>query len=467
MIPSERHELTILLGLMGLTVLMVSIPILAVAAGPAKESRGIRIGAAAVDIVADDSMALSGGIFPRYLKGQEGRLRASAVVISEGKAKLCIVSCDVLELSRAIDDAAAQEIEKKTGIPAGNVLITATHTHSAPATNSVHLAQANPVFSGRVQEAIVQAATQASKSLEISRLYFALGDEATVGQNSRLLLSDGTIWWVGPHDDAVRPTGPFDCDLPVLAFKDPGGRLAALIFNHSTHNIGSLEPKRSPAFYGLAAQQLESELGGVALYLNGASGSSHVVETLPVAERILRVKNAVKEAYSMAEPREVMSIESIKEEFTFHVRRFDEEKEDQAVSYYCKKRIEKTPEATIEAFRKERANVAPHQGETRESWLQIMRVGDIAFVGVPGEFFTKLGLDIKRLSPFRYTYIIELANDYIGYIPDRGAFDLGGYQVWTGNHSLVARGTGEAIVNEAVRLLNESFRKMSSKNLGD
>ena len=67
--------------------------------------------------------------------------------------------------------------------------------------------------------------------------------------------------------------------------------------------------------------------------------------------------------------------------------------------------------------------------------------------------FTSLGIEIKRRSPFRYTYVVELANDYIGYIPDKEAFDLGGYQVWTGFHSFVERGTGERIVDEAVRLL--------------
>src|SRR2546430_11194572 len=48
--------------------------------------------------------------------------------------------------------------------------------------------------------------------------------------------------------------------------------------------------------------------------------------------------------------------------------------------------------------------------------------------------FRSLGQDIKRRSPFRYTYVAELANDWIGYLPDRPAFDLGGYQTWTGLH---------------------------------
>ncbi len=89
----------------------------------------------------------------------------------------------------------------------------------------------------------------------------------------------------------------------------------------------------------------------------------------------------------------------------------------------------------------------------RETWVQALLIGDVALVGVPGEFFTVLGEDIKRRSPFRYTFVFELANDYIGYIPDQTGFDRGGYQVWTGLHSFVERGTGEMIVSECVGLL--------------
>ncbi|HID10130.1 MAG TPA: hypothetical protein EYP17_02365 [Candidatus Latescibacteria bacterium] len=87
-------------------------------------------------------------------------------------------------------------------------------------------------------------------------MYFWLGEESSVGQNSRLLLEDGTIYWTGPKDDAVRPTGPFDPELPVLWFRRRDGSSETLLFNHSTHNIGTRKPGvRSPGFYGLAAQE--------------------------------------------------------------------------------------------------------------------------------------------------------------------------------------------------------------------
>ena len=79
----------------------------------------------------------------------------------------------------------------------------------------------------------------------------------------------------------------------------------------------------------------------------------------------------------------------------------------------------------------------------------------MAIVGVPAEFFTQLGLDIKNRSPFRHTYVAELANDWIGYLPDLAGHKLGGYQVWTGYHSYADPGTGERIVDEVVKMLKE------------
>jgi hypothetical protein len=102
-----------------------------------------------------------------------------------------------------------------------------------------------------------------------------------------------------------------------------------------------------------------------------------------------------------------------------------------------------------------RKKLAPHRGEKRATWIQALLIGDVAIVGVPAEFFTQLGMDIKNRSPFRHTYIAGLANDWIGYLPDRASHKLGGYQVWTGHHSYAEVGTGERMVDEVVEMLNE------------
>lgn len=414
---------------------------------------GLRVGSSSTEIISDESMVIAGGIHPRFASIREGKLRASALII-EKDVMVCIISCDVLALQRDICDEVCHEIKEKLGIPFENILITATHTHHSAATVTLHAYERDESFVENVEHAVLTAANAANENMKNVEMNFWLGIESTVGQNSRLLLSDNTIYWVGPRDDALRPTGPFDPDLPVIQFRSGDRNPEALLFNHSTHNIGTRNPGAiSPGFYGLAAQELEEEIGGTVLFLPGAFGSTHNL-MLRADEMILRIKDAVKEALSESERRVIQCIASVKREFEYHVRRFDDEKEEKAISYYCNKRVE-NPKSVIEVFKKMRRELSKHQGETRRSWIQAMLLGDIALVGVPGELFTKLGFLIKRLSPFRYTFIVGLANDWIGYIPDRRAYDLGGYQVWTGLHSYVERGTGEALVEIAVEMLSD------------
>ena len=257
------------------------------------------------------------------------------------------------------------------------------------------------------------------------------------------------------------PTGPFDPELPVLAFRRPDDRFEAILFNHSTHTIGTHKPGvRSPSFYGLAAQALEKEKGGTVLFFEGASGSTHNLD-VATPEATDRIKDAVEKALAVAKPRPVARVRALRKMISVKVRHFDEAAEQQAVTSYCTKRIKDPAGAkrVIEVFRTMRAELANQQGMERKTWVQVLLIGDVAFVGVPGEFFTVLGEEIKRRSPFRYTFVFELANDYIGYIPDQPGFDRGGYQVWTGLHSFLDRGTGEMIVNESVGLLERVHEK--------
>ncbi len=418
---------------------------------------GLRVGAGSVNLPADDSMVVAGSILPRHVKGQEGELRAVAIVIEKPPTpKLAIVVCDVIVVTRDDVDAAVAEIGRTTGISPTNILISATHTHHAPSTIVVHGYGRDDEFGRRLREGIIRAVQQADANLSDgeSHFYFHQGEENTIGGNSRLLLADGTIWWVGPCTDAVRPTGPFDPQLPVFAFRDADGQLQALMYNHSTHTIGTCSGDvRSPSFYGLAAQELEVELGGSVCFLPGAFGSTHNVTEVPPPEAVKRLKGAITEAVEQAKPMPVEKLASIQCPFTFKVRTFNEAVEDEKVSSYCRKRVPDGADSTINVFRNMRQVLAPQQGQVRETTLQAMVIGEVAIVGVPGELFTGLGVDLKERSPFQHTYVVSIANDWMGYLPDREAHTLGGYQTWMGLHSYAEEGTGERMVNELLNML--------------
>lgn len=424
----------------------------------------LRASASCVELVSDDSMVIAGSILAHYAKEQEGKLRACALVL-EADSRLCIVTCDVIGASCETLDRAAKRIESECGIAFENILICGSHTHHAPSTFTVHGYKRDETFLARLEEAIVSAAKAAAaklsdpaagaNDLEVE-MGFALAQEATVGRNSRLLLSDGTIAWCAfKPEEEVRPTGPFDPDLAVIAFRRPDGRHAAVLFNHSTHNIGGYGKGRSPGFYGLAAQEMEEKIGAATLFLPGAFGSTHN-QGVKGPECVLRIKSAVERGLSQLRWGLRGPVLSVKKPFEYQVRRFDEKKEDSAVVAYCEKRFPPaTASAYIEVFRKMRKELALHQEETRRTRLQVLLLGDVALVGVPGEMFASLGMAIRRRSPFRHTFVVGLANDEIGYIPDREGMDLGGYQVWTGFHSVLPAGTGERMVDEAVAMLEQ------------
>src|SRR5262249_57384275 len=124
-------------------------------------------------------------------------------------------ACEVRMAERDVLAGAARRVEQATGIPFDHILINATHTHHAPTTVTIHGYERDEAFTRQVEDKIVQAAVQAVGRLAPATFLFRLGEESSIGKNSRLLLSDGTIYWVGPHDDAVRPTGPSTPSRPA------------------------------------------------------------------------------------------------------------------------------------------------------------------------------------------------------------------------------------------------------------
>lgn len=329
--------------------------------------------------------------------------------------------------------------------------------------------QPNAEYVRRLEEGSVQAATKAVRAINAAKpdtqaaVLFGQSQEASIGRNSRLLLKDGNIGWDGyEQQDVVRPTGPYDPDLHVLALRRADGEYDGLAFNHSVHNIGHIRKDcMSPCIYGLAALEVERRHGATSLFLPGAFGSTHNVtyknSGVPAAECVHRLVDAIEEALSRLQPARPGPIQVLNRQFTYHVRRFDETKEAQAVKSYLEKYAPQRAASQGAWFGKMREEMAPHQGEARQTRLQVIQLGDIVLVGVPGEMFARLGLEIRRRSPFRHTCIIGLANENIGYIPDRKAYDDGGYQTWVGWHSKLEVGTGEAMVGQAVAMLDALY----------
>jgi hypothetical protein len=89
--------------------------------------------------------------------------------------------------------------------------------------------------------------------------------------------------------------------------------------------------------------------------------------------------------------------------------------------------------------------------------VQALRIGDVGIAALSGEIFCRLGLDLKAVAPCPLPILIELANDYTGYVPTRAAFEEGGYETWLARSSKLVPDTGERMVDRALELLTELF----------
>jgi hypothetical protein len=390
-------------------------------------------------------------------------------LVLDAGIRLCLVTCDALTIPPRVVDEVTAAVVAATTLEREHIILCATHSHHLHCTIDFLGCRPDQAWCDAMREAMIAAITQACRALDEpgcpeatrAEMLFAETQEATIGRNSRILLKDGMIGWYGYHkDDMLRPTGPYDPDIPVLALRRPGGEMVSQVFAVSVHNIGSLTPgTRSPGFLALAAQEIERRHGGVGIFLPGAFGSSHnrTHETsgVPGPESVYRVVTAVEEGLRALRPLEVEAIRSLRRPFSYPIRPVDEAKEAAAVQAYSEKYLGRQAAAQVEVFRQMRTEMARQQGERRSCALQVIRLGEVALVAVPGELFARLGLAIRRRSPFRHTYVLGLANGEIGYIPDRAAYDLGGYQLWAGWHSHLAPGSGEALVDQAVEMLHE------------
>ena len=90
--------------------------------------------------------------------------------------------------------------------------------------------------------------------------------------------------------------------------------------------------------------------------------------------------------------------------------------------------------------------------------LQAIRIGGLGIVSSPCETFVETGLAIKKLSPLKPTFTIELANGYNGYLPTPEQHALGGYETWRAKSSYLAVDAEPKVRQTLLKTLDEVAR---------
>lgn len=451
----------------------------AVAREPAKT---FRAGVAAVDISPPKLPVIINGNMNEVLATEiMDPLHARALVLDDGTNQVAIVIVDSCAMPRSLLDEAKGLARKATGIPTDRMLIAATHTHSAPSVLAALGTDVDPEYVKFLPPKIAEAIAEAQKRLVPVRIGIGIGrDEKNVGCRRWLMRPDSapTNKFSGKQNDlaqmhpgfknprALRATGPVDPEVPVLAVQTRDGRPLGTLTNYSMHYVGA-KPV-SADYFAVVCDKLHALLNGnadyVGLHSNGTSGDQWLMDyNLPERREysIDSVAGDVAQA-AFAAYRQIQFVDwapLVMEERLLEVAvRMPSAEEVREARAAVEAFVGRKPKTLEEVYARETILLS-EMPPTRELKLQAIRIGEFGIAAIPNEVFAASGLTIKRRSPLKPTFTIELANGSEGYIPPPDQHALGGYETWRARSSCLEERAEVKIVSTALDLLDSVAQK--------
>src|SRR5215212_5500582 len=141
---------------------------------PVSEKGPLRVGAFAMNVTPTHFPVIVNGMFEERTADRDfDPLFARAFVLEDGATRIAIVVVDSCMLPRELLDAAKTEASKHTGIPVGHMLISATHTHSAPASMGCLGSRPDPNYPRFLIPRIARTIQKANDNLESAQIGFA------------------------------------------------------------------------------------------------------------------------------------------------------------------------------------------------------------------------------------------------------------------------------------------------------
>lgn len=429
-----------------------------------------RVGRARECITPPLGVHLAGYFHEREAKSVRDDLYARAVVIESDGVRLALVSCDLISMTAEVSNAAKEIIETETGIPAGNIMVCATHTHTGPELRSDASMPPAETWRAELPRRIADAVAGADESKVPATLRAGAAEVTGYSFNRLFRLEDGSeVFGRGGGGKAVLGTaGPIDPALQTLSAVDTDGRLIALLVNFALHPDvigGGSADFISADWPGLLGDTISSVYGEdvVTLLLQGTCGDinhrTHEATALPTGgpAKALQLGRALAGAAMMAleraEPMNDARLNAVTETLAipYYTR-------DEAFFAELEALEKKENPSTREQSIIRRGRNWPHDGQTANVPVQVLRIGDVGLVAFPAEIFVRIGLEIKQWSIAPHTFVVELANDRVStYVPDPSQAERGAY----GAQPILSRwlhaDAGRHMADAAIQLLYRLF----------
>ncbi|MGN1058952.1 MAG: hypothetical protein ACI4QW_00860 [Clostridia bacterium] len=442
----------------------------------------LKVGFARTDITPCMGISIAGYFQTRIADGVLDPLEANAVAIAAGDKTALFISLDHCGIKMDIVAYFKEIITKRTGIPAEAIIISATHSHTAPHLNEKDGNEAVPAYREFVAGKLADAAAFALEDLKPARAGWKIGTAPNVAFIRRFRMKDGKVRTnpgVG-NPDIAAPLGEVDERVNILRF-DREGADTVVIMNFGNHPDVVGGCKISADWPGFARRTLERCLPGVkSLFINGAQGDvNHVNVKAKDGEMndlandfddVARgygharhignvVAGAVMQVFDKVNYIDVDSIKIIEKTIKVPSNKAKAEDLPLAHKYNDLHKAGKDDEIPFKAMELTTV-VAEAQRMVRlengpdffEMKMTGVAVGNLAFITIPGEGFTYIGRELKKAEGWALVLPCILSNGSQGYFPTQEAYDEGGYEARSSNFKA---GVAEIFVEEGIKILGE------------
>lgn len=428
----------------------------------------------------EEGTPIAGYYKPRFVEGILDDLEVNALSLSDGKETVLIIAVDNCGLRMELLDDYRKAISEETDVPFKNIIICSTHTHTGPSTKDVDKCEKTEKYMAFLKDKLKEVSLLAVSDLTDAKMGYGIGEAKNISFGRRYVMKDGSIK-TNPgvnNPDIVKPLGIVDERVSVLRFDRTDGK--TLIFaNFTTHPDVVGGSKISSDWPGLTRRTVEKVVdNSLCIVVNGAEGDVNHVNVNPKGgdfngmfndfddvargyshaqhmanvvtggvlqcfckvnyvdvDEISAKAKVVEIASNMPKPSDMAEAHRINE--------LHKAGKDSEIPYTGMMLTTVVAEAA-------RMVALEHGPESFPMNINAVSLGKVAFVTIPGEGFTNIGLALKETEGFDLVIPIGLANGYEGYFPMKDSYDEGGYEA---RSSRFRAGVAEHIIEEGKALI--------------
>ena len=390
-----------------------------------------RAGIAVRIVTPDPLLPVSGGVGPSHkVTRKEGELTVRALVLEQDNTRVAIVSADFLGFPGALGNRARAAVKD---IPAENILIGATHTHSAPDCYGFPdgkggtASDSNYVASVCVRMA--EAINEAVSKLQPVKLKIATGK------------ANGKI--------AYNYYAPqlYDPRCHVIQALDGSGKPVATLVNYAIHPevLGNSVGICSPDLIGPLYARIAAKGGGTGIFMNSAQGG------------MVTADNRVPEGRDARTWAECERIGTLLADEALRI--IQDAPEQPSPKLVCRSRPLTLPVESplMRALFKQLPGSPGGDTKSVTTQLNVVNIGNAQILTIPGEALPNIGYYLKRKMHGQHNLLFGLTNDAFGYILTKEDYDSFERYSYVSRTSL-GEHTGQVLVDEALKFVDECPR---------